>query len=134
MAATRDEQPCPAVSAHIARATVQRAAPAGRRTACALTYTGTHLQNRSRGVYHETLRHFRHDEAPDAKLCARVRAKLGHVIPNVHGIQVTAHNGVVSLSGKLSDEEIDRVLRALRSVPGVNDVENHLHSGNGVHA
>lgn len=62
----------------------------------------------------------------DSVLAARVRAKLGRVAAHPHAIQVSAHNGTAMLEGPALVEEMNRVVSAVRSVPGVHHVENHL--------
>jgi osmotically-inducible protein OsmY len=58
---------------------------------------------------------------PDDVLVDRVRARLGHVSPHLGQIEVTSHDGVVTLEGTLSKAE-----RAAREVSGVRAVVEQL--------
>jgi osmotically-inducible protein OsmY len=62
----------------------------------------------------------------DAMLARRVRARLGALLPDPEAIQVTAHDGVVTLRGEIERSDLDRCLRAALSVPGVKSVLNRL--------
>ena len=85
------------------------------------------LRNRAYGLIAETKNFFRHEEVPDDVLVDRVRSKLGRVSRHVGALDVTAHNGVVALRGPVLANEVDHVLRAVRSVRGVkDDIENQL--------
>jgi len=62
----------------------------------------------------------------DEILQERVRAKLGRLVSNPSSIEVTAQNGIVTLTGPVLEEELDRLLRGVRSVRGASGVENSL--------
>ncbi len=59
---------------------------------------------------------------------ARVRSRLGRVMPGLHGIDVSADEGVVTLSGRIEDEAAQRLLDAVASIPGVESVRHDLQS------
>ena len=79
------------------------------------------LRNRVRGLKVE-LEH-RHDPSPDdVQLVERVRAELGHHIDAVSEIEVSAFDGVVTLSGAVSNELLDQAAAITGNVRGVADV------------
>jgi hypothetical protein len=82
------------------------------------------LENRARGLVADV----RPDQAEvaDAVLCARVRARLGHVCGHPHAIDVIARDGVVELRGLIVESELDEVLSAVRAVRGVEAVDDDL--------
>jgi osmotically-inducible protein OsmY len=80
-------------------------------------------------------RHFRDAPPDDLRLIERVRAKLGRLVRHPHAVQVGANRGVVVLSGPILAAEVGELLEAVRAVPGVTAIEDHLavyESGSGV--
>ena len=59
-------------------------------------------------------------------LTERVRSKLGRVASHPSAIMVTAKDGRVVLSGPILENEVKRLLSAVRAVHGVTEVDNHL--------
>jgi len=77
----------------------------------------------------ESLLHHREEDAPDNRtLTERVRARMGHLVSHPRAIEVNAHDGVVELSGPLFEFERDRLLSAIRAVPGVHEVVDQLET------
>jgi hypothetical protein len=62
----------------------------------------------------------------DDVLVARVRSKLGHVSPHCGEIDVTAKDGVITLSGSLPRIERKELVEATSSVQGVKAVVEDL--------
>src|SRR6266508_5060022 len=62
----------------------------------------------------------------DLVLIERVRAKMGRVVSHPHAIQIGAYNGRLTLSGPILADEVQPLLHAVRSVPGVSAVDHHL--------
>jgi hypothetical protein len=62
----------------------------------------------------------------DLQLIERVRARMGRVVSHPHAIQVGALDGRVMLSGHVLASEVGPLLDAVRTVWGVEDVEEHL--------
>ncbi len=62
----------------------------------------------------------------DAVLVARVRAQIGHVVSQAGAVDVTAHQGRVTLSGSIAAHEVEKLLSAVASVAGVTAVINRL--------
>lgn len=95
------------------------------------------LRNRTTGVASEARRAvesaFTGEHADDAVLVARVRTKIGRFVRHPHAIHVTAYCGVVTLSGDVLADEVERLVGAVRSVPGVVDVDSRLIAHSGSH-
>ncbi|MDX1631002.1 MAG: BON domain-containing protein [Thermoanaerobaculia bacterium] len=85
------------------------------------------LRNRTRGAIHEVRRKVTSEEEPsESTLEARVRSALGRTVSNPSSIVVTAHDQRVTLSGPVLDDEVEDLVDAVRSIPGVRDVRNLL--------
>jgi CBS domain-containing protein/osmotically-inducible protein OsmY len=98
-------------------------------TADVLDRTRKDVQNRASGVMHQARSLYASSEpVPDHKLVDRVRSKMGRVVSHPHAIHVHAHNGHVMLSGDIPADEVSELLKCVRSVPGVNDVENQIRT------
>jgi len=69
-----------------------------------------------------------HPEEPvsDEKLIARVRTHLGRVLTHPHSIHVSVKDGCVVLAGHVRPYVMKNIGAAVKSVPGVKGVENHL--------
>ncbi|MBX3188141.1 MAG: SRPBCC domain-containing protein [Labilithrix sp.] len=65
-------------------------------------------------------------DVPDHKITARVRSRLGHTCAHPHAIAVITCEGVVELAGPILTRDVDAVLRASRTTPGVRDVVDRL--------
>ncbi len=87
------------------------------------------LRNRATGVAASAKAKLTHeDEVADQKVEARVRTKLGRITSHPHAIRVRAENGCVTLEGTILAKEINGLVSAVRSVPGVTEVENRLQT------
>jgi hypothetical protein len=84
------------------------------------------LGNRARGLLAETSSKLRPENPDDQLLRERLRSKIGHVVSHPSAIDVTVEDGHVILSGPILAAEVDRLLKAVRSVKGVEKVENRL--------
>jgi hypothetical protein len=85
------------------------------------------LTNRGTGAVAKVQRLARHEErVTDDVLQERVRAKIGHLVSNPASIEVTAQDGVVRLSGPVLQDEAERLVNGVRSVPGVAEVQDRL--------
>ncbi len=62
----------------------------------------------------------------DHVLEARVRSRLGRAMPHLHGVEVTAGQGLVTVSGNIPQEEEDRLIEAVEAIPGVEGVRCDL--------
>jgi osmotically-inducible protein OsmY len=87
---------------------------------------GRHVSNRSVGVFREMRGKLGGDRPDDRVLAERVRAQAGHALPPSAELDVEAHRGRVTLRGRVPASELDAVLGLVRSVPGVETVDNRL--------
>ncbi|MBP7148148.1 MAG: SRPBCC family protein [Acidobacteria bacterium] len=62
----------------------------------------------------------------DRRLERRVRARIERALADPGAVDIVAHEGCVSLRGRVGPDEIENVLRRAISVRGVTRVENHL--------
>lgn len=62
----------------------------------------------------------------DDILVGRVRARLGRYVSHTHAVRVSARNGVVTLTGDVLAREHPSLVRALRMVSGVTDLDDRL--------
>jgi osmotically-inducible protein OsmY len=62
----------------------------------------------------------------DGVLCERVRAALGHVVPDVNAIDVKVRDGCVVLKGPVTPDEMGEIVACAQRVRGVQQVENRL--------
>lgn len=85
------------------------------------------LSHRLQGVRAQVRRPSR-DQAPpdDLVLIERARSRMGRVVSHPHAIQIGANGGRLTLSGPILAEEVQALLHAIRSVPGVSTVDDHL--------
>lgn len=98
-----------------------------RRTGKFINQTVRDARQRASGLITETRTQLRGTEVPeDAVLVARVRAHIGHVIAQPRAIDVSAHQGRVTLSGSIAAHEVEKLLSAVAAVAGVTAVVNRL--------
>ncbi len=84
------------------------------------------LRNRVYGLAVETKSVFRREIISDDVLVDRVRARIGRLPVHAGAIDVTANDGLVTLRGPVLAEKLPRLLRCVRLVRGVSDVDNQL--------
>ena len=82
--------------------------------------------NRAAGTVAVARRRFRRDRPDDDVVVERVRAALGREVSHPRAIDVEVWNGMVRLSGPVLSSEVNSVLRAVESVPGVRNIDNRL--------
>ncbi|MGZ3418106.1 MAG: BON domain-containing protein [Polyangiales bacterium] len=87
------------------------------------------LFHRVEGAVAETRGRFDHRPIDDDVLCERVRAKIGHTCTHPSAIEVHAKGkGIVELRGPILAAERERVLHAVRAIPGVRGIDDDLES------
>jgi hypothetical protein len=88
------------------------------------------LRNRARGLAARA-RSLRGGAAADDVLCERVRSKLGRYCSHPGAIEVAALDGRVVLTGDILTREVEPLVEAVRSLRGVQHVDNQLelHAG-----
>lgn len=105
----------------------ERAASLYHRTKRAIGHSVTDVESRAIGVAAELRRTLQDTGGvPDETLVARVRTHLGRVATHPHAVKVTAENGRITLSGTARPNVVKILEDAVRKVPGVKAVENHL--------
>ena len=100
----------------------------GRKTAEAIDITARDLKNRTLGVAAETRHLFSKKQVSDHALAQHVRASLAPLVSHPSSIDVTAENGVVTLSGPILMAEVNRLIDHVSSIAGVSTVENRLEA------
>ena len=93
---------------------------------CEMDKARRDVVNRTRGVVATAKGRFADHQADADVLIQRVRARVGRIVSHPHAISVRAENGRIVLEGPVLGYEVERLLRAVRSAPGVEDVENRL--------
>ena len=86
------------------------------------------LQNRARGLAASAKRLRAGGPASDDVIVARVRAKLGRYCSHPGAVEVTAAGGRVVLTGDVLSGELTPLVAVVRSVTGVQHVENQLRA------
>jgi osmotically-inducible protein OsmY len=100
---------------------------AGNQTRDAADAAAKDMSNRAQGMIAETRSMLRADRVEPHRLVERVRATLGRATTHPGAIDVFgADGGAVILEGPILSAEVDRVLSAAWSVPGVKRVIDHL--------
>ena len=92
----------------------------------AVARTTQDIRNRAAGVAASTRSMLKSEPVPDEKLVARVRSKMGRYVSHPHAVNVEANNGTVILSGSILAHEAAKFLKSVKSIPGVENVENRL--------
>ena len=92
-------------------------------TGCFLRKRGQDVANRAWGSVAEVFATVKDSniEIPDYKLEQRVRAQLGHVLSHPGGIEVLAHDGVVTISGPVLRGEEQKIRERLAKTRGVRE-------------
>jgi len=99
---------------------------AAHRTGDTVDATSRDVGNRARGVVAELRSRLANVEVSDGVLHERVRARIGSVIGHAGAIDIAVIEGQVSLRGPVLAGDVDRLVRRVRSVPGVREVINQL--------
>jgi osmotically-inducible protein OsmY len=85
-----------------------------------------HVRNRAVGLAHEARARFSEDSVDDRVLEERVRAEMGRSLSRPGEVNVDARRGRVILSGSVPSDEVQDLVRTVRSVRGVEHVDNLL--------
>lgn len=103
-----------------------RAARARHKLGDGLEATARDIGNRARGSAAELRSRFRKEDVDDDVLHERVRSAIGRAVSHPGAIAVTACEGRVTLQGPVLEDELDDLLRDVRRVRGVSEVDNQL--------
>lgn len=85
-----------------------------------------HLSNQARGVAAEAQARLRGEDVDNFVLESRVRSEIGRAVSTPGAIYVTASAGRVILRGPVLADEVERLVATVRSVRGVEEVDNRL--------
>ena len=92
-----------------------------------LSVSARDIGHRAQGLAAITRRALTPDRAADdLVLIERVRARMGRIVSHPHAVQIGARSGRVTLSGPILPNEATPLLEAVRVVPGVSSIEDHL--------
>jgi len=97
------------------------------RMATSLERQGRNIWNRAGGMMHEARSSFSHEEVDDNTLTQRVRSTIGRYVNNAGAVSVQCMQGRVMLSGPVMASELNRLLKSIRGVRGVNSIDNQLN-------
>ncbi|MEW5852994.1 MAG: SRPBCC family protein [Myxococcota bacterium] len=92
----------------------------------AVETTARDLRNRVRGRVHHIKGAMAYEDVPDDILRERVRSRLGHVCSHPGSVDVEVDRGHVVLRGVVLEDEIKRILAAVRHVPGARTIDATL--------
>lgn len=85
------------------------------------------VENRFVGLAARALASLVEKPAPaDEVLAARVRARVGRLVSHPGAIEVKAASGRITLSGPVFEAEVEQLVKGVRAVPGVTEIDNHL--------
>ncbi|MFP5386186.1 MAG: BON domain-containing protein [Bacteriovoracia bacterium] len=85
------------------------------------------MRNRTEGFKARAVKKTEGEEnVDDDKLVQRVRSKFGRDVTHSKAIDVSADNGIVTLSGPILTHEVNHLIKKVRKVEGVKDVVNNL--------
>jgi hypothetical protein len=97
------------------------------RTGDAVDVTSRDMRNRAQGVVAEIRSLLRDDgRTSDDVLLQRVRSRIGEITGRAGGVDATVSDGRVTLRGPVLEAEVEHLLRRVRGVRGVREVESHL--------
>lgn len=92
-----------------------------------LDVTRRDLRNRAQGAKAELRSRLQGEEVDDRLLAERVRAEAGHhVESSLRRVEVTAHQGTVTLRGEVAPEDHGDLVDAALDVRGVREVRDEL--------
>lgn len=97
-----------------------------KRTGHAIDVSARDLKHRTEGLVAETRSRLNGSSVEDDVLVSRVRSRMGRSVSHPHAIEVTAENGRVTVSGPILQDEVSNFLSAVHSIPGVEEIEDHL--------
>lgn len=99
-----------------------------RRGTSKVAALGRDAAHRTKGLAVRTTRKLKSETVTDETLKNRVRAEMGHHVTNASAVDVRVTQGQVTLLGPILEHEVDGLVSAVASVPGVREVDNRLHA------
>jgi hypothetical protein len=84
------------------------------------------MENRAYGTYCECRSLFRRADSSDDIVADRVRSKMGRYVSHPAAIDVEVYDGRITLSGPILADEVPALLNVVKTINGVEEVENCL--------
>ncbi len=84
------------------------------------------LRNRAQGTVATLRNRMNEDTVDDDILRARVRAELGHVCSHPRAIEISVHDGCVTLGGTALQSEVDAICKGISKVRGVRELRKSI--------
>ena len=84
------------------------------------------LRNRSYGTLAQLRSAVNAKKTSDHALAERVRSKLGRYTSHPRAVEVTAHDGHVTLTGPILASEVEPLISCIKSLSSVSKVDNRL--------
>ena len=97
-----------------------------RRMGAEIAAAARDVRNRSAGTLAELRSRLLHDDAGDAVIEERIRARLGRLVSQPGAVEVAVVGGEATLLGSVLEGELDDLLHGVRLVRGVRRVWNQL--------
>jgi uncharacterized membrane protein len=108
---------------HVAR---DRLGRARRRMGEEIAAAARDVRNRSTGTFAELRSRLLGDDAGDAVIEERIRARLGRLVSHPGAVDVAVIGGEATLLGAVLERELDELMHGVRQVRGVRRVWNQL--------
>lgn len=84
------------------------------------------LKIRAQGTFAQIQSKIHSQEQNDESLNQRVRSVFGREVRHAKVIESSVTYGVVTLSGPILSDEVDKLIKCVKRIPGVQKVVNHL--------
>ena len=84
--------------------------------------------DKTREVVHEAASKLATEEVSDETIVSQVRSGIGRYSSHPGSIEVHSNDGHVTLTGHILANEVQALLAAVKSVPGVKNVENQMQA------
>lgn len=104
------------------------ASRAAHKTGSAIGGASRDLFNRARGLVAGAESRFSGNDASDRNVIKHIRSEIGRLVSHPRAIQVAAHDGRVAITGHILARELDDLITRIRSLRGVIEVDNRLHT------
>ncbi|MGH9834193.1 MAG: SRPBCC family protein [Blastocatellia bacterium] len=104
------------------------ASRAAHTTGSAIGGASRDLFNRARGLVAGAESRFSGDNANDRNVIKLIRSEIGRLVSHPRAIQVASHDGRVAITGHILARELDELITRIRSLRGVIEVDNRLHT------
>lgn len=68
------------------------------------------------------------EPVPDSQLAARVRSEMGHCVSRPGAVEVSVSNGYVRLGGQIPAHERRELIATVKSINGINGVDDQMQT------